>query len=144
MRHYSAAPDTFAKIVKMTNHMKLWDAKIDILWVLLITFAFMAWSTALESTLLDQPNFAWLLRFLQSEQNFFNHLVTVWWSTAPLPFMQQMFLLASVVLWPNSNSNVSSKLDYDVCSSVRLSNQTTSEAMHKISEHQLRQYYQPQ
>ena len=46
---------------------------------------------------------AWLSRFLQPEQNFFNHLLTVQWSIAPWPFTQQMFWFASVVLWPSLN-----------------------------------------
>ena len=36
----------------------------------------------------------WLLRFLQPEQIFLNHLVTVLWWIAAAPFAQQMFLVA--------------------------------------------------
>ena len=50
----------------------------------------------MESTVLSLPDLDWLSRFLQPKQNFHNHLVTVWWSNTPLPFTQQMFLLASV------------------------------------------------
>ena len=46
----------------------------------------MAWSMALESTVLGLPDFAWLLKFLQPKQNFLNHLIAVLWSTAPSTF----------------------------------------------------------
>ena len=42
------------------------------------------------------------MRFLQLEENFLNHLLTVLWSIARTPFTQQMFLIASVALWPSS------------------------------------------
>ena len=38
------------------------------------------------------------------KQNFFYHLFTVRWSTVPSPFAQQIFLIASTVLWPSLNS----------------------------------------
>ena len=46
-------------------------------WVLLTVSTSMAWSMALESMILDQPDFAWLLRFLQLELNFLSPLVTI-------------------------------------------------------------------
>ena len=49
-------------------------------------FAFMAWSTASESTVLDLPDLIWSSRFLPSAWNFFNHLLTVLWLTAPYAF----------------------------------------------------------
>ena len=75
----------------------------DTLQVLLNGFTSMVWSMASKFTVLGQHDLAWLSRFLQLEQNFLNHLVTVLQSTAPSPFEQQMFLVASTVLWPSLN-----------------------------------------
>ena len=50
------------------------------------------------------PDFVLPLRSLQSEWNFLNLLVTVLWSSASLPFAQQMFYVSSFVLWSNLNS----------------------------------------
>ena len=88
MRHNLATPDAFTK-VKVTNHTGLWDAELTI--YSLTRFASMTWSTALEFT-----------RFLKSEQNFLIHLVTALWSTAPLTFAQQMFLIAFMT-WHSLN-----------------------------------------
>ena len=79
-----------------------WQSKLDCemrsspdtLWMLLARFASMVFS------LLD---FAWLPKFLQPEQNFFNHPVTVLSSTELLS-SQQMFLVSSAMLWSSSNS----------------------------------------
>ena len=49
----------------------------DTLRVSLTGFAYMAWSPALESTFLKQPDLAWLSKFVQPEENFFNYLVIV-------------------------------------------------------------------
>ena len=68
VRHSSANPD---EIVKMTNY----SGKSDTLCELLTGFAFLGWSTVLESMVLSLPNVAWSLRFLQSKQNF---LKTIW------------------------------------------------------------------
>ena len=76
----------------------------DTLQVLLTKFFFMVLSTALESTVLALPDLAWSSRFLQPEQNFLNHPFTVLWSTAPWPFMQQIFLIAFVALWLSLNA----------------------------------------
>ena len=64
----------------------------DILWVLLTRFAS-------ESTTLDLPNIAWSLRSLQPKPNW-----TTWslLSTELSPLAQWMFLVTSIVLWPNS------------------------------------------
>ena len=75
----------------------------DTLKMLLTGFASMARYIAMESTLLGLPDLAWLLSFLQLKQNFLNHHILVLWSTAFLPFAQQMFLIASTVLWPSLN-----------------------------------------
>ena len=45
-----------------------------------------------------------IIKILQPEQNFFCYLLSVLWLTAFLPFAQQMFLVASVVLWSSLNS----------------------------------------
>ena len=81
--------------------LRLWRGQIaldfeilclpDTLQVQLTVFVSMVWSMTSESTLLGLPDLAWLLRFLQAEQNFLNHLVTEqlinWlfpWSYCPL------------------------------------------------------------
>ena len=51
----------------------------------------MTWSMASGSIVFGLTNLACMSRFLQPEQNFFNHMVTV-------RFIQ-MFLIASVALW---------------------------------------------
>ena len=73
-------------------------------WVLLNRFVSMALSTNSESAGLDQLDLVWLSRFLQFEQNFINHLVTVLWFTAPSPFIKQLLLVALVMLWLSLNS----------------------------------------
>ena len=65
----------------------------------LTKFVSMTWSTVLESMFLSLLDYAWSLRFLQLKRNFLNHLVTVLWSTAPSTFAQQIFLVASAVLY---------------------------------------------
>ena len=79
-----------------------WTVRCQV-WVLLSGFVSLAWRTALKSMLLGLLDFAWLSRVLQPKQNFFNHLVTVRWSIAPLPFTQQIFWVVSVVLWLSLN-----------------------------------------
>ena len=71
--------------------------------VLLTGFASLVWSTASESTVFGLPDLAWSSRFLQPGQNFLNHLVNLQGSTVFSTFEQQIFLIASVALWPNSN-----------------------------------------
>ena len=45
----------------------------------------MGWIPSSKSTVFGQLDFAWFWRFLQPELNFFNHLITVLWSSALLP-----------------------------------------------------------
>ena len=91
----SAALDTFApEIMKVKNYEI--PSLLYTLRALLAGIASLAWSTATESTALGLPHLAWLLRFSQPKWNFWNHLVTVLWSTTLLPFRQQMFWL---LLW---------------------------------------------
>ena len=87
--------DSLAEIMKVMNHTGLWDA--DLAW----HFEYYHWIylCGLEFSLgIHSFRLAWLLRFLPPEQNFLNHLVTVLWSIAPSPFVQQMFLFAFSVL----------------------------------------------
>ena len=84
MKHNLAAPFAFTKVVKMTNHTGLWDVKHPVTLRELVTkFISMVLSTASESKILGLPDLAWLSRCLQFEQNFWNHLVIVLWSTVP-------------------------------------------------------------
>ena len=55
---------------------------------------------ALKFLVLGLPDYTLLLRFLQPEKNFLNHLLC----ERCKPFTQQMFLVASALLYPSSNS----------------------------------------
>ena len=96
--------DVFSGVVKTKNHTEPLSA--ELVWYTLkrnLPDLFMACHTTSESTVLGLPDFTWLSSFLQPERNFY-HLVTELWSTASLPFLQQMFLFASMALWPSLNS----------------------------------------
>ena len=58
----------------------------------------LAWSTAFEFPVLEFPEVASSLRFLQPPKNILKHLITALWSTAPLPFAQELLLVAFQVL----------------------------------------------
>ena len=60
----------------------------------------------LESIFLGLPDLARLSTFLQPKWNFLNHLLTLLWSSTASSFTQQMFLIASTVLWPTLNCAV--------------------------------------
>ena len=75
---------------------------------------------------LDLPDFVWSLWFLRPEWNFLNHLITVLWTSLPSPFVQQMFLVASVTLSSHS---------YVTCSFVQFSNHSRNKAMHNMSNY---------
>ena len=52
----------------------------------------------------DDPTYRFYQRqSKKAEQNFFYHLVTLLWSKAPSPFVQQMFLVVFRILWPSLN-----------------------------------------
>ena len=79
------------QVLQYFSNTELWHASSSTIFQVLITkFASMAWSTALESTVLGLPDLTWSLRFLQPEESFLNHLVTVQWSTMSSSFTQQM------------------------------------------------------
>ena len=118
----------------------------DTLWVLLTGFASMAWSTALESTLLGLPNFARLSGFLQPQRNFFHCLVTVLWSTAPSLFAQQMYFWLLPWRYGSVRRHKASvpEFVYFAHSYARFFSHTWNEAMYWMLTHQLSRYYQPQ
>ena len=96
--YYSAALDAFTEVVKVTNHTRLWDAEL-------------AWYSPIATRLIclcGWSNLAWSSRFLESERNFFKHLLTLLLSTAPLLLAQQMYLIVSTALWSSSNSSSTS------------------------------------
>ena len=76
---------TFAKVMKVINYTRLWDAKFPwyspnaTCWI-----CFDGWEFGLSI-------FAGLLRFLKPKKNFLNHLVTVLQSTEPSPFSHKCF-----------------------------------------------------
>ena len=104
------------------EYAELWDAELT--WYslrkLLTRFTSITCSTASEFTVLGLPDHDWSLRFLQPKKNFLNYLVTVLGSTTPLPFPQQIFLIASTELWLSFNS----ELNYITDSFAQLSNHT--------------------
>ena len=75
----------------------------DTFQVLLTWFASMVSNTVSKSTRLGQPHLVWSLRVMPPEWNFFNHLLTVWWSTVSSLFAQQIILVASAASKVNSN-----------------------------------------
>ena len=81
-RRSSAALDTFAEVVKM---MRCWTCLI------FSEFVTTVWSMLLESMVLGLLDLAWELKFLKSEKNVLNHLVTVMQTTGPSPFAQHVF-----------------------------------------------------
>ena len=80
--------------------------------------------TVTGSTVLCLPDLVWLLRFLQSDRNFLNHLVTVLWSNVPSFCAQQIFCMllqryitvrtrkAQVTKLDNCKSRISMWCDY--------------------------------
>ena len=96
MRHNMVTPDSFAKVMKVTNHTWLWNASATC-WICFYV-------TALESTVLSWADIAWLLRFLQPEWNFFNHLVTVLWLTN-LTNLIHAFLIFFILVFRSTNSS---------------------------------------
>ena len=120
--------DAFAKVIKMTNHPGLWDAKL-------------AWYSPSATCQIcryglvhDLGIYSFRPTWLPdrvSAKNFLNYLVIVLWST--LSFTQQMFQLLLLMTQ-----------NYVAHSSVQLLNHKWNEAMHNMSTHQLLWYYQPQ
>ena len=85
MRHNLAAPNAFAKVLKVTDYIGLWDVKLT--WYSPNTthqICLYCWGSC------NLSQISWTV------------LVTVLWSTAFSPYVQQMFLVASEALWaPN-------------------------------------------
>ena len=50
MRHISAVPDTFTKVVKVMNHTELWNTKPDTLWIYLYALIPNLWIHTFRST----------------------------------------------------------------------------------------------
>ena len=84
--HNLAAPYAFFR-----DHTELWDAALA--WYSPIAtrqFTSVAWETVTESTVLSLLDLTRLLRLLQPRRKFWNYVVTVLWSPAPSPFVQQI------------------------------------------------------
>ena len=120
MRHIL---DTFAKIVTVTNHTGQWVAVV--IWyppsvTCQVCLYGLGHGLGIYAFRLTWP-------YHQPKWNFFNPLLTLLWLTAPSNFAQQIFLVASVALQPNSNlENIRSSIEH---SSVWLLNHLRSEAM---------------
>ena len=85
-------------------------------------------ASASESTILALPDFSWSIKFLQPGQNFLNLLVTILWSTAPSPFVRQIFCMFSRCYGPVETRKAQvPKLDYIAHSSMQFSDHTQSE-----------------
>ena len=130
VRQNSAALAAFAEVVKVTNHSGLWDAELAWYSSSTTRWPYFHDLKQSESTVLNQPDLAWSLRFLSSELNFLNPQAFGLWLSAPSPFGQQLFMVASVKLLPGSL--------------VWLSNYTWSKTMQNVSAHLIPRYYQPQ
>ena len=130
--------DAFAKVMRVTNSTGLWKAGI----------AWYSLSATHQICLNGLEQFKSMvlgMHDLQPRWNFTNHAVNVLGSTVLSPFISQMFLAASKVLWPNLNlSSISSQIRTVACSSAQLSNYTWSEVMQNMSLNQLTWYYQAQ
>ena len=134
VRHNFVRPESFAKVIEATNCTGLWG--IDILQMLLVGFA----SMASESTVLGPPDLAWSSSVLQPERNFLNYR-----NLDQLRLhlsLNKCLLVASVALWPTSNSwNIISRIRL-CCTFIGAA--FKSHTMHNVSAHQLLRYYQPQ
>ena len=140
VKHNSISLDAFAKVMMIIDNSRLrYRTRIILSW-----FASKTWNTASESIVLGLFNLVWWSRLLQPMKNFLNHLVTVLWSTATSSFTQQMFLVASAILWLYLNlSSISSQIRLHstfICTAFKSHVQV--EAVHNMSTHQLPQYYQ--
>ena len=102
MKHNLATPNPLLRLWRWQRTLNCeMRCSPDTLQVLLTR---LAWIIALEYMVLHPPDLAFLLRFLQPKQNFLNPQVAVLWSTAFSPYVQEIFLVASAVLWSSSNS----------------------------------------
>ena len=138
---------SFAEVVNVINHTLLLDAEIT--WYFpsspMAGFAFIACTTTSESTVLGLADLAWSLRFLPSQWNFFNDLITVLWTNAPSPFGQQIFLVVSATLWPNSNSYSISPRIKQRCTLIFTASKSVMKSNNALlSAHQQPRYYQTQ
>ena len=88
----------------MLNISLGWVKSFDTFQMLVaVVVSSVAQNMASKSTILGLPDLASSSRVLQPEQNFFNHLFTVLWSTTLSSSVKQMFLVASLTLRPYSN-----------------------------------------
>ena len=88
--------NAFAKVVKVTNHARLWDALFT--WYsksATCQICLYGLEHNLGSYGFGLSDLVWSLMFLQPEQSFLNYLVIVLWSFGSSPF---------VVLWLSLNS----------------------------------------
>ena len=145
----------FAEFVKMTNHTRLWDA--DLSWyppntTRRILPRSWRWRTKLDCVMPSSPvpSDCYLpICLIRLEHGVGSRgpcnpneiSSTIWLLYCGSLFAQQISLVASLELWPSSNSCSISpriRLRYTfVCAAF-----TRSEAMHNVSAHQLPRYYQ--
>ena len=116
----------------------------DTLRVLLVSFVFMAWSSATKFTDFALSAIVKSSRFLQREQDLLKNKIVLRWSPAPSPFAQQMFFDVSTALWCSSNSrSISSRIRLH-CMFIRAAFKSYPEEMHYMSVHQIAWYSQTQ
>ena len=134
MRYNLAAPDTFAKVVKVMNHIWLWDAKLvwyslsSTPWIYLygLVAIFLGLPDLASSCKPSKISSTFCLLYSDQLHLHLSHNVFGWFCS----------IMAQFELVP--------KLNYILCSSVWLLNYIPSEAMHNMSVHQLPSYYLPQ
>ena len=124
---------SFAEIVKKMDYTGIvgcWAWLIPSK-CLLNSFASIAWILALESTILCLPDVAFL-----------DHMVTILWSNAPSPFVEQMILVVAIMLGFSLNLKTTSSwirlLHIHLCSFP------ITHIVKQSITCQLPRYYQPQ
>ena len=72
--------EIFAEIVKLMTHTGFWDSKLVLYYPQDLLLELWA-RTASKYMLLTETDFIWSIMFLLLEEDFFNYLVIVPWST---------------------------------------------------------------
>ena len=98
VRHNSAVLDIFTELGNVMNKIGESDAR---LWELLIRLFSIEWGTASESTVIGLPELTWSSAFLEPKFLKLSGYYTV--VNSVFFFAQQVFLVASLMLWTKSN-----------------------------------------
>ena len=102
MMHKSTALDVFDEIVKVMNDSGLWEANLT--WYYTSAISWIRLNGLEHSLRIHGYSATWFCLIIKVLATQMNHMVTVLWLTALLPFVQQMLLVASLMLWLCLNS----------------------------------------